>query len=865
MTSPWPYRQMRSLPRLPFPGNKATHSSFYKEGSCSTPDIMLSNSDEISNSDVIKQLGAIATQYPSLFEDYIVENTRSDTISRWLTRKKFFLQNVGSDLNFDGKASRSLGDSTGPSDDLNNSKETLGSDDTAWLYLSDKVDSGKYLAPLYASSAQLRQATLSSGFNFYAVGGTGESLHLYNPDLPQWRHDPLPMLRSNITPCYVIGTKSTVAAYAAHTRRPVLVEDLQLDERFPKGISTQDSTATSVMCLPICLENGDLLGVLELYRTWQKAAYTQETLVMAKTIVHWMTLAIHKTEVSSGLKQQYQMSEFLLDVCRTYLDDITDVDTIIEHIMRFAKSLVSADRCTLFHYDKEKNELYSDLFDVGEEKDGKTIFSKKSEIRFPITEGVAGAAASTKQILNIPNAYVDQRFNKEFDKITGYTTTSLLCIPIMSDNEVYGVVEMINKKDGGAFTMTDQNNFKMFAVFCALALRYSKLHQWLARDQRSFNVVREQYLYHSQCPESEVEDLISKQGEDSVLAVIPRDFESFDFSLLPYDAELPLFFTHILRNILVTDDFIIPDEVIARFVLAVRNNYRDKVYHNWRHAMTVAHSMFCVLRRNMDVFSDVERLALIVASLCHDIDHRALSNHFLQTINHPLSALYPNSTMEHHHVNVTMDILHREGHDVLACLGEGGREEAVAIIKNVIISTDLAFYFGNRELVQLLLDKDQFDLYHPEHRQRAMSLIMTACDISFNAKSWETMESSVLDLYHEFWNEGNLRKELGFPIPPIMDRDLEEDLAEGQVGFLSNVTLKCYNTLKRVLPSCEELAVGAEANLERWRQEAEIVKTRKEEEKRKEEEEKEKETELEQEGLGLTLRGGMWVVEHSRT
>ena len=150
-------------------------------------------------------------------------------------------------------------------------------------------------------------------------------------------------------------------------------------------------------------------------------------------------------------------------------------------------------------------------------------------------------------------------------------------------------------------------------------------------------------------------------------------------------------------------------------------------------------------------------------------------------------------------------------------------------------------------------------------RQRAMSLIMTACDISFNAKSWETMESSVLDLYHEFWNEGNLRKELGFSIPPIMDRDLEEDLAEGQVGFLSNVTLKCYNTLKRVLPSCEELAVGAEANLERWRQEAEIVKTRKEEEKRKEEEEKEKETELEQEGLGLTLRGGMWVVEHSRT
>ena len=45
----------------------------------------------------------------------------------------------------------------------------------------------------------------------------------------------------------------------------------------------------------------------------------------------------------------------------------------------------------------------------------------------------------------------------------------------MGDEEIYGVVEMINKKGGGAFTNSDQDHFQTFSVFCALALRYAKV------------------------------------------------------------------------------------------------------------------------------------------------------------------------------------------------------------------------------------------------------------------------------------------------------------------------------------------------------------------------------------------------------
>ena len=63
-------------------------------------------------------------------------------------------------------------------------------------------------------------------------------------------------------------------------------------------------------------------------------------------------------------------------------------------------------------------------------------------------------------------------------------------------------------------------------------------------------------------------------------------------------------------------------DVLTRFVLTVQKNYRDVPYHNWTHAFTVAHSMYCVIKSSNGVVSGLEAIALYVACLCHDLDHR---------------------------------------------------------------------------------------------------------------------------------------------------------------------------------------------------------------------------------------------------
>ena len=68
------------------------------------------------------------------------------------------------------------------------------------------------------------------------------------------------------------------------------------------------------------------------------------------------------------------------------------------------------------------------------------------EIRVPIGKGLSGTVAADGNIINIAEAYHDDRFNQAYDKKSGYRTKTILCHPIRADTgAVIGVVQLINK------------------------------------------------------------------------------------------------------------------------------------------------------------------------------------------------------------------------------------------------------------------------------------------------------------------------------------------------------------------------------------------------------------------------------------
>ncbi len=106
--------------------------------------------------------------------------------------------------------------------------------------------------------------------------------------------------------------------------------------------------------------------------------------------------------------------------------------------------------------------------------------------------------------------------------------------------------------------------------------------------------------------------------------------------------------------------------------------------------------MCCILKDASGHFSDVEvcygncpelvlsqcaqKLALVLSCLCHDLDHRAVSNGFLVSTNHPLAQLYSSSVMENHHLSQTIELLQLDGLDVLSLLTKSQYQEVCVCV-----------------------------------------------------------------------------------------------------------------------------------------------------------------------------------------
>lgn len=125
----------------------------------------------------------------------------------------------------------------------------------------------------------------------------------------------------------------------------------------------------------------------------------------------------------------------------------------IEKIVNQTCECLNCDRASVFLIDEEKEELWSKVakgFDstLRLPKNtgivGKNIKNYQLKIIYYYANQIKnyqklGYVANSGEILNIANAYTDDRFNKDIDKKTNYKTSTILCVPIMGKSgEILG-------------------------------------------------------------------------------------------------------------------------------------------------------------------------------------------------------------------------------------------------------------------------------------------------------------------------------------------------------------------------------------------------------------------------------------------
>lgn len=182
-----------------------------------------------------------------------------------------------------------------------------------------------------------------------------------------------------------------------------------------------------------------------------------------------------------------------------FLNKIQDSDMLLEYLLTESRDITNADAGSIYVYENglltikyTQNNTLQKAIELGQKKPSSFFSFEVNE------ESLAGYSVVSGEILNISDVYhipdeKPYRFNKHSDLLTGYKTTSVLTIPLISaNNETLGVLQIINPLDENGqvleFDSDAELYLKHFATNATIALEHTRLTR--AMIMRMINMAR---------------------------------------------------------------------------------------------------------------------------------------------------------------------------------------------------------------------------------------------------------------------------------------------------------------------------------------------------------------------------------------
>ena len=151
---------------------------------------------------------------------------------------------------------------------------------------------------------------------------------------------------------------------------------------------------------------------------------------------------------------------------------------VLRSVVEATVALFDAEAASLALHDPASDRL---VFVVAAGEQGRGVVGLAIEAG----QGVAGYVFATGQPLAISDVAQDARFGRETAEQTGYVPRSLVAVPLIDDEGTLGVLEVLDRRGGGAFDLRDIELATVFARQATVAIRSSRLERDTATILRS--------------------------------------------------------------------------------------------------------------------------------------------------------------------------------------------------------------------------------------------------------------------------------------------------------------------------------------------------------------------------------------------
>ena len=184
----------------------------------------------------------------------------------------------------------------------------------------------------------------------------------------------------------------------------------------------------------------------------------------------WRDILRQDIEAVATEAEQYKERLDLLYKVGKKVGSVSEVSELLDQILPMVQQTLKAEASSVLLVDPDKNELF---FRAAGGKAGKVL----KRVRFSVDSGIAGWVVRQGKPLLINDVARDARFSGEIDEATGFTTKSILAVPVVSGREVLGALEVLNKTDGSRFNGQDVAVLMALASTAAIAISNARLHQ----------------------------------------------------------------------------------------------------------------------------------------------------------------------------------------------------------------------------------------------------------------------------------------------------------------------------------------------------------------------------------------------------
>jgi class 3 adenylate cyclase/putative methionine-R-sulfoxide reductase with GAF domain len=202
-----------------------------------------------------------------------------------------------------------------------------------------------------------------------------------------------------------------------------------------------------------------------------------------------LSQAIEKEKLVLSSLRHNQALETLRQIGYTLSTITLDLEKVLKHTMEMNRIVFNV-AAGILYFIKENRLISEVTFNINIENVPEDGFS------LHLGQGIAGYAAARGETIVVQDAQKYPHFDGAFDRATGFRTFSSLCVPMISQGKVIGVIELLNKIEG-SFDDNDEHLLQSISTSVSIAMENNRLYREtlaMAENERGIRNVFQKFV-----------------------------------------------------------------------------------------------------------------------------------------------------------------------------------------------------------------------------------------------------------------------------------------------------------------------------------------------------------------------------------